>query len=231
MGPKLVIASGDQMRTPLSVAIEAVGYDVTDRSSVAGVLAALAGRRPDVVLVDLTSGGAGVDCVRAVRRDHDVPILLLGSSAGTQDVVAALEAGADDYVTVPFEVEEVTARLLALRRRARAVWDGSGDVLLEAAAHDPLVLSPDGETARRGGRDLCLTSTEYRLLHELAHAPGRILNRRALLERVWTGEGPGSDRVVDVHIRRLRAKIERDPARPRVVLTVRGFGYRLDMGY
>lgn len=145
-------------------------------------------------------------------------------------IVAAPEADADDYVTEPFEVEEITARLRALRRRARTgdTPDGLRDVLLEAHPHDPLVLSPHNETVRRS--DLHLTSTEYRLLHELAHAPGRVLNRRALLERVWNGNVPGNRRVVDVHVRRLRTKIEQEPACPRVVVvTVRGFGYRLDV--
>lgn len=133
-------------------------------------------------------------------------------------------------MTKPFRADEITARLRAVRRRARANRDPDGvrDVLLEAHPTDPLVLFPHSETVRRGDRDLRLTSTEYRLLHELAHAPGRILHRRTLLERVWPGNAP-SNRVIDVHVRRLRAKIERDPACPRVVVTVRGFGYRIDI--
>ena len=233
MGLKLVIVAESQVRTRLGLAHGGtLGHDVAEFSTVDDVLTELGRRPPDVMLVDLTSGGTGgVGCVREVRRDHDVPILLLGTPADMHGIVAALEAGADDYVTEPFEVEEVTARLRALRRRARADRDPDGlrDVLLEAHPHDPLVLSPHSETVRRGDRDLRLTSTEYRLLHELAHAPGRILNRRALLERVWHGNAPGSGRALNVHIRRLRAKIEQDPASPRVVVTVRGFGYRLDV--
>lgn len=230
MGLKLVIVAGRHLRTWLAPALADMGQDVAEFSTVDGMLANLGQRPPDVILVDLTPEGTdGVGCVRAVRHGHDSPILLLATRSGIPGVVAALEAGADDYVTEPFAVDEVAARLRALRRRARADHDGLRDVLLEPHAHDPLVLSPHSETVRRGDRDLGLTTTEYRLLHELAHAPGRILHRRALFDRVWQGNVPGRGRVLDVHIRRLRAKIEQDPGYPRLVLTVRGFGYRLDI--
>jgi DNA-binding response OmpR family regulator len=231
MGLKLVIA-GSPVRSRLGLSLEDLGHELAEFSTVDDVLAELGPRPPDVVLVALTpEGSGGIGCVHEVRRDHDVPILLLGARTDTAGIVAALEAGADDYVTEPYEVGEVVARLRALRRRARAGHgqDGLRDVLLEAHPHDPLVLSPVSETVRRGDRDLSLTATEYRLLHELAHAPGRILHRHALFERLWQGAVPGNGRALNVHIRRLRTKIELDPARPRIVVTVRGFGYRLDV--
>jgi DNA-binding response OmpR family regulator len=232
MGLKLVIVAGCPVRTRLGLALEDVGHDVTEFATVADAISCLKPHPPDVLLVDLMPEGIdGVGIVREVRRGHDVPILLLGTYSDIAGVAAALEAGADDYVTEPFEIQEVAARLRALRRRARADRDPDGlrDVLLEPHPHDPLVLSPHSETVRRGDHDLRLTATEYRLLHELAHAPGRILHRRALFDRLWHGNVPGRGRVLDVHIRRLRAKIEHDPECPRLVLTVRGFGYRLDI--
>jgi DNA-binding response OmpR family regulator len=230
MGLSLVVVTGNHVRTQLGLAMENLGHDVAEAVSVAAALTEPGRRRPDGVLVDLRAEGtSGAGRVREVRRDHDVPILLLGTVADVDGIVAALEAGADDYVTEPFDVEEVTARLRALRRRARTARepDGVRDILLEAGAQAPLVLSPYSETVRRGDRDLRLTETEYRLLHELVYAPGRILRRRTLLERVWHEKVP-SGRTLDVHIRRLRAKVEEDPASPRLVVTVRGFGYRLN---
>lgn len=232
MGLRLVIIAGSQVRTRLGLALEDVGHDVAEFSTMDDVLPRLRRRPPDVVLIDLTPGGTGdIGCVHEMRHEHDVPILLLGTPSDTPGIVTALEAGADDYATEPFDVEEITARLRALRRRARTDRDPDGlrDILLEAHPHGPLVLSPHNETVRRGDHDLNLTKTEYRLLRELAHAPGRILNRSALLERVWRGNCPGNGRVLNVHIHRLRIKIEQDPACPRLVVTVRGFGYRLDV--
>lgn len=230
MGLNLVIVSGNPVRTQLGLTLENLGHDVSEVLTVDAALAE-PGRDPDCVLVDLRADGVdAVGRVREIRRDHDVPILLLGTVADVGRIVDALEAGADDYVTEPFDAEEVTARLRALRRRARTAGDPDGvrDILLEADPRAPLVLSPYSETVRRGDRDLCLTATEYRLLHELAHAPGRILHRRRLLERVWHDSTPITGRTLNMHISHLRAKLEEDPASPRLVVTVRGFGYRLD---
>lgn len=226
MGLKLVIVSGNPVRTRLGLTLENQGHGVVEVLTVDTMPSA-----PDGVLVDLRADGVdGAGRVREVRRDHDVPILLLGTAADVGRIVAALEAGADDYVTEPFDAEEVTARLRALRRRARTAGDQDGvrDILLEADPDAPLVLSPNSETVRRGDRDLRLTATEYRLLHELVRAPGRILHRSRLLERVWRDGTRISGRTLNMHISHLRAKLEENPANPRLVVTVRGFGYRLD---
>ena len=232
-GAKLLIVEDDERaRTALRLALEDEGYDVDESRGVEDALRALARRPPDIMMMDLMlSGVDGVGCIRAVRRAHDLPIIVLSAFSESHDVVASLEAGADDYVSKPFVVKEVTARLRALRRRTRMRCRSRGvrDVVLEADPREPLVLSPASATVRRGDRDLYLTLTEYRLLCALASMPGRVLSRRALLERVWDPGFLGDDRIIDVHIRRLRTKIERDPAQPRAVVTVRGFGYRLDI--
>ncbi len=233
MGAKLLIVEDDdRVRAALRLALEDEGYDVAESPSAEDALTEVHRRPPDLMLVDLMLGGMdGFGCIREVRRSHSVPIIVLSARTDSHDIVAALEAGADDYVSKPFEIKEVTARLRALRRRARTglQTDSLQDVVLEAHPLEPLVLSPSSAIARRGDRDLHLTLTEYRLLCELANVPGQVLNRRTLLERVWDRGFFGDDRIIDVHIRRLRTKIERDPAHPRVVVTVRGFGYRLDI--
>jgi DNA-binding response OmpR family regulator len=183
-------------------------------------------------LLDLMLGGMdGFSCIRHVRREQDVPIMVVSALTDTHDIVAALEAGADDYVSKPFEVKEISARLRALRRRARTSGplEGTEELVLDADPREPLVLCPARAVVRRGEHDVHLTLTEYRLLRELADVPGRVLSRRTLLERVWESNFFGDERIVDVHIRRVRTKIEREPANPKIVVTVRGYGYRLDI--
>ncbi|HET9142701.1 response regulator transcription factor [Actinophytocola sp.] len=229
----LIVEDDDRVRTALRLALEDEGYDVGEACDAETALATL--RRdgpPDVMVVDLMLGEMdGFSCIRQVRFDHDMPIIVVSARDDTHDIVAALEAGADDYVTKPFEIKEITARLRALRRRAGAAGaqEVPRDVLLDADPRAPLVLSPASGTVRRGEHDLHLTLTEFRLLCELAGEPGRVLSRQALLERVWDRGFFGDERIVDVHVRRLRTKIEKDPSDPRIVVTVRGLGYRLDV--
>lgn len=227
----LIVEDDDRVRAALRLALEDEGYQVGEAADAETALAEL--RRtgpPDVMIVDLMLGEMdGFSCIRQVRYDHDVPIIVVSARDDTHDVVAALEAGADDYVTKPFEIKEITARLRALRRRAGAGKSQAlRDVLLDADPHAPLLLCPGSGTIRRGQHQLHLTLTEFRLLCELAGEPGRVLSRSALLQRVWDRGFFGDERIVDVHVRRLRTKIEKDPSDPRIVVTVRGLGYRLD---
>jgi DNA-binding response OmpR family regulator len=229
----LVVEDDDNIRTALRWALEDEGYDVAEAASGEEALRAVAGAAPDLMVVDLMLGSMdGYDVIREVRRDHDLPIIVVSARADTHDIVAALEAGADDYVTKPFQVKEITARLRALRRRA-GTQPGEpeappAEVLLDRDPSSPLVLREARGTVHRGDEQLPLTLTEFRLLCELASAPGRVFSRQALLERVWEHGFFGDERIVDVHVRRLRTKVERDPSAPRIVVTVRGLGYRLD---
>jgi len=228
----LVVEDDDHIRTALRWALEDEGYDVAEAGSGEEALQAVAVSAPDLMVVDLMLGAMdGVDVIRHVRRTLDLPIIVVSARADTSDIETALDAGADDYVTKPFAVKEITARLRALRRRVgpAAAVDQHDEVVLDRDPAAPLVLREARGTVHRGEEQLPLTLTEFRLLCELAAAPGRVFSRQALLERVWQHGFFGDERLVDVHVRRLRTKVERDPSAPRVVVTVRGLGYRLDL--
>ncbi len=228
----LIVEDDDRVRAALRLALEDEGYAVDEAPDAETALDHL--RRngpPDVMIVDLMLGTMdGFTCIRLVRHDHDVPIIVVSARDDTHDVVAALEAGADDYVTKPFEIKEITARMRALRRRAAASGEPTTppDIVLDTDQSAPLTLSAGGGVVRRGNDEVPLTLTEFRLLCELAQSPGLVLSRSVLLERVWDRGFFGDERIVDVHVRRLRTKIERDPSDPRIVVTVRGLGYRFD---
>ncbi|PWW60264.1 response regulator transcription factor [Actinokineospora spheciospongiae] len=229
----LIVEDDDRVRTSLRLALEDEGYAVDEAASGEAAVEALARHgEPDLMMVDLMLGGMdGFTCIRTVRLHSNVPIIVVSAKVDTHDVVAALEAGADDYVTKPFEIKEITARLRALRRRATvaAPADTAPQEQVLQSGERPLVLSAGAGTVRRGDEEIHLTLTEFRLLCELAENPGRVLSRTALLDRVWDRGYFGDERIVDVHVRRLRTKIERDPSAPAVVITVRGLGYRLDV--
>jgi DNA-binding response OmpR family regulator len=176
----------------------------------------------DVVLIDLMLPGMdGFECCRQLRRTSAVPVIMVTARTDTHDVVAGLEAGADDYVTKPFVAKELAARIRALLRRARSVDEPS------VLTFGDIEVRPDEGTVERAGEEVHCTRTEFRLLCELATNPGKVLSREQLLDRVWGYDYFGDGRLVDVHIRRLRTKIEPDPANPRHILTVRGMGYKL----
>jgi DNA-binding response OmpR family regulator len=229
----LLVDDDDHIRTSLRWALEDEGYDVDEAVSGEDACRQVDVAPPDLMLVDLMLGRMdGFGVVREVRRAHDLPIIVVSARADTHDIVAALEAGADDYVTKPFQVKEITARLRALRRRATTGGptgeERPREVVLDRHPAGPLVLREERGSVHRGADQLPLTVTEFRLLCELAVTPGRVLSRQELLERVWQHGFFGDERIVDVHIRRLRTKVELDPSAPRLVVTVRGLGYRLD---
>ncbi len=178
--------------------------------------------KPDLVLLDLMLPGRdGVDVCRDLRAASMIPIVILTAKSDTQDVVAGLEAGADDYVAKPFRQQELLARVKArLRRTAIAEDDPSvlriGDVSIDVQAH----------TVHRGEESLSLTPLEFELLLALARKPRQAFSRELLLQEVWGYRHPGDTRLVNVHVQRLRSKIENDPERPEIIVTVRGIGYR-----
>ena len=177
----------------------------------------------DVVLIDIMLPDIdGFEVCRSIRRMSDVPIVMVTARDDTHDVVAGLEAGADDYLTKPFAPKELSARIRALLRRVRTMEPGAAHLRF-----GDLEIVPEEGVVRRVGREVHLTKTEFRLLVELASSPGRVLSREVLLERVWGYGYFGDGRLVDVHVRRLRTKVEADPANPRHVVTVRGLGYKL----
>jgi len=160
---------------------------------------------------------------RTLRRTSAVPIVMVTARNDTHDIVAGLEAGADDYLTKPFAAKELSARIRALLRRIRPSTTRRSHMVF-----GELELSPEEGKVTRSGEEIHLTKTEFRLLCELAENAGKVFSRENLLDRVWGYDYFGDGRLVDVHIRRLRTKIEADPANPRYVVTVRGLGYRLE---
>jgi len=179
--------------------------------------------RPDVVLLDIMlPGGDGVDVCRAIRAESGVPIVMLTARNDTPDVVRGLEAGADDYVSKPFKVQELVARL---RTRLRRVETDAPDgeivvkgVTINAATHEVTC----------DGREVSLTPLEFDLLLALAKHPRQVMTRQKLMEEVWGYHHSGDTKLINVHVQRLRSKIEKDPERPEIVITVRGVGYRVE---
>jgi len=220
----LLVEDDERIRTSLRLALEDEGYDVDDAASGEDALDRFDSQPAEVVLIDVMLPGIdGFECCRQIRRSSTVPIIMVTARTDTHDVVAGLEAGADDYVTKPFVAKELSARIRALLRRTRPADEASlvqfGDIEVRA----------DEGIVRRSGEEVHCTRTEFRLLCELAANPGKVLSREQLLDRVWGYDYFGDGRLVDVHVRRLRTKIEPDPANPRHILTVRGLGYKLAM--
>jgi DNA-binding response OmpR family regulator len=219
----LAVEDDERIRTAVRLALEDEGWDVEEAESGEKALEVFGGGPFDVVLIDLMLPGIdGFELCRSLRRNSDVPIVMVTARTDTHDVVAGLEAGADDYLTKPFEPKELSARIRALLRRVRPSSPGHTHLRF-----GELEVIPDEGVVRKSGTEVHLTKTEFRLLVELASSPGRVHSREHLLEKVWGYDYFGDGRLVDVHVRRLRTKVEADPAMPRHVVTVRGLGYKL----
>jgi len=219
----LAVEDDERIRMAVKLALEDEGWAVTEAATGEDALLHFQREPADVVLIDIMLPGIdGFEVCRSIRRTSDVPIVMVTARADTHDVVAGLEAGADDYLTKPFEPKELSARIRALLRRARPSTPGNTHLRF-----GDLEVIPDEGVVRRDGDEVHLTKTEFRLLVELASAPGRVHSREHLLEKVWGYDYFGDGRLVDVHVRRLRTKVEADPALPRHVVTVRGLGYKL----
>ena len=221
-GRILLVEDDERIRTSTRLALEEEGYEVDEAAAGEDALQRFADRPADVVIMDLMLPGMdGFEACRQLRQTSTVPVIMVTARTDTDDVVAGLEAGADDYVTKPFVVTELAARIAALLRRVRA----SGDP--PAITFGEVEIRPEEGSVRRGGQEVHCTRTEFRLLCELAGNPGKVMSREHLLDRVWGYDYFGDGRLVDVHIRRLRTKVEDDPANPGHILTVRGMGYKL----
>jgi DNA-binding response OmpR family regulator len=219
----LIVEDDERIRSSMRLALEEEGYTVDGVGSGEEAVARFATEPYELVLIDLMLPGIdGFEACRALRRTSTVPVIMVTARSDTHDVVAGLEAGADDYVTKPFVAKELAARIRALLRRSR--HEGEDAAVL---SFGDVEIEPDAGVVRRAGAEVHCTRTEFRLLCELANHPGKVLSREQLLERVWGYDYFGDGRLVDVHVRRLRTKVEPDPASPRFILTVRGMGYKL----
>ncbi len=221
----LTVEDDERIRTAVKLALEDEGWKVEESETGEQALEHFAQHPSDVVLIDIMLPGVdGFEVCRSIRRMSDVPIIMVTAREDTHDIVAGLEAGADDYLTKPFAPKELSARIRALLRRARTT-----DPAIAHLKFGDLEIIPEEGVVTREGEEVHLTKTEFRLLVELASSPGRVFSREVLLERVWGYGYFGDGRLVDVHVRRLRTKVEHDPANPRHVVTVRGLGYKLQV--
>ncbi|WP_410585717.1 winged helix-turn-helix domain-containing protein [Amycolatopsis sp. lyj-108] len=220
----LLVEDDAMISEALSLALADEGFDIECAATGEDGLELLERIQVDVVLLDLMLPGIdGLTVCRTVRDQGALPIIVITARADTQDVIAGLEAGADDYVTKPLVAGELAARIRALLRRTAPPPPSLFTV-------GELEIRPDEESVHRGGSPVHLTRTEFRLLAELTAAEGKVVTREQLLHRVWGHDYFGDTRLLDVHIRRLRRKIEPDPDNPTLVLTVRGRGYQISSG-
>lgn len=228
----LFVEDDDVIREATQLALERDGFVVTAMPDGLAGLEAFRADRPDIALLDVMVPGLdGVSLCRRIRDESTVPVIMLSARADSIDVVLGLEAGADDYVTKPFDGAVLVARIRAVLRRfghaSGPNGPGSGTAEPADAAEavlrfGDLEVDTEGMEVRKGGENVALTPTEMRLLLEFSNAPGTVLSRDRLLERVWDYGWGGDTRVVDVHVQRLRGKIGQDR-----IETVRGFGYKL----
>ena len=221
----LFIEDDDSVRLALRLALEDEGYDVLEAADGRSGLAAFQRQEPDLVLLDLRLPDiSGFDVCRQIRSSSIVPIIIVTAQTDTYDLVAGLEAGADDYVTKPVVPKELAARIRASLRRVHLLESATAQ---QQSRFGDIELRREQGIALRGGVELNLTKTEFRLLCEFADHAGAVLSRDQLLERVWGYEYLGDSRLVDAHVRRLRVKIEEHPDDPKLIVTARGIGYRL----
>jgi DNA-binding response OmpR family regulator len=217
----LIIEDDRRVRRATALALEDAGYEVIEAEDGERGLAVLEESRPDLAILDvMLPGRDGFEICREIRKTGDLPVIFLTARTDTVDVIVGLESGGDDYLTKPFVARELIARIRALLRRVRSEPRADRIVL------GPIEVEPGGGVVRKDGVPLALTKTEFKLLCTLARRPNQIFTREVLLEQVWGYDYLGDSRLVDVHVRRLRAKIESDPANPVLIQTVRGMGYK-----
>ncbi|MEV7692796.1 response regulator [Microbacterium sp. NPDC089189] len=223
---KILVADDDpQLVRALRITLAAHGYDVVAAADGAAAVTLAAQTHPDLVLLDLGMPHLdGVQVIEALRGWTTAPIIVVSGRTGSADKVDALDAGADDYVTKPFQIDELLARLRALGRRTASTPDAPvvrfADVELDLAA----------KTVRRDGERVHLTPTEWRMLEFLARHPGALVTRQSLLKEIWASEQVSDSGYLRLYMSQLRKKLERDPAHPVHLLTEPGMGYRLVLG-
>ncbi|GAB3578603.1 MtrAB system response regulator MtrA [Calidifontibacter terrae] len=216
----LVVDDDPSLAEMLGIILRGEGLQVSHCATGSGALEAFRDAKPDVVLLDVMLPGIdGVEVCRLIRAESTVPIVMLTARTDTVDVVRGLEAGADDYVNKPFKPQELVARVRARLRRGE-------EEEVETISLGDLTIDVNGHSVVRAGQPISLTPLEFDLLVALARKPWQVFTREVLLENVWGYRHAGDTRLVNVHVQRLRSKVEKDPEHPEIVLTVRGVGYK-----
>ncbi len=219
-GRVLVVDDDPALSEMLGIVLQADGFEPFFEADGSRALEAFHHTRPDLVLLDvMLPGKDGIEVCRAIRAESGIPIVMLTAKTDTVDVVLGLESGADDYVVKPFKAKELIARI---RTRLRRLDDEKPEVIRLG----DLTIDVAGHSVRRDGQVIDLTPLEFDLLVCLARKPWQVFSREILLQDVWGYRHPADTRLVNVHVQRLRSKIEHDPENPEVVLTVRGVGYK-----
>jgi DNA-binding response OmpR family regulator len=220
----LIVDDEAPLQHTIRAYLEREGYEVETALDGRSALDLAATFQPDLIVLDVMLPGLdGFAVLQQLRQRSDVYVLMLTARAEELDRVMGLTLGADDYLTKPFSPRELVARVRAILRRGRASATSEAEFVL-----GKLRLDPDARRVWKGEQEIELTPIEYDLLHTFAQHPGRVLSREQLIEQVWGYDYYGDERVIDVHIRRLRLKIEENPTTPAVIITVRGAGYRFD---
>ncbi len=220
-GQVLLVEDDASIREVTTLGLEQSGFAVTAAGDGREGLIQFRQGHFDLVVLDVMLPSLdGFEILREIRKDSQAPVVMLTARSDLHDVVVGLELGADDYVTKPFELPELVARIKAVLRRSTAEPEGG---VIEA---DGLEIDPAAFTVRRHGEEIALTATEFKLLLELARHPNQVFTRELLLEVVWNYDYLGDSRLVDAAVQRLRGKIEDDPKEPKLIRTVRGVGYR-----
>lgn len=224
----LIVEDEDTLREALKYNLQREGYEVTTAADGLAAIETARTAAPDIVILDIMLPGLdGFEVCRRLRSQSTVPILMLTAKDEEIDKVLGLEIGADDYMTKPFSMRELKARIRAMLRRA-GMQDGTPSKVRNLIRVGPLCIDIEKRSVALGDRPVALKPKEFDLLAYLAQRPGRVFTREELLDRVWGYEWAGDTRTVDVHIRWLREKIEVDPSRPSLILTVRGVGYKIE---
>lgn len=229
----LLVEDEESYRDPLSYLLAREGYDVVTAATGPEALDRFAEHGADLVLLDLMLPGLpGTEVCRRLRQDSDVPVIMLTAKDDEIDKVVGLELGADDYVTKPYSSRELLARIRAVLRRRSAGRPVTADDLEDDGTLEvgPVRMDVDRHTVHVDGHQVAFPLKEFELLEILLRNPGRVLTRGQLIDRVWGSDYVGDTKTLDVHVKRIRAKIEPDPSTPALLTTVRGLGYKLSDG-
>ena len=227
----LVVEDEASFVEALTIGLRREGFDVVVATDGAEALDVFEATRPDLVLLDVMLPKiSGIDVCRELRKKTKIPIIMVTAKGAEIDTVVGLEVGADDYVTKPYRLRELVARMRAVLRRAdmRPEGDEAGTFAPGLVQVGDVALDPDEHRVEVGDQEVALPLKEFELLHLLLVNAGRVLPRETLIDRVWGSDYVGDTKTLDVHVKRLRSKIENDPARPTKIVTIRGLGYKYE---